>query len=46
MATQLKVGRSFVDKLIVDHMAGKNIVTGVSMAKWWATDLAQKVAVE
>lgn len=46
MATQLKVGRSFVDKLIVDHMTGKNIVTKVSMAKWWAPDLAQKVAVE
>lgn len=46
MATQMKLGRTFVDKLIGDHMAGKNIVTEVSMAKWWTTDLAQKVAIE
>jgi len=46
LATQLKIGRTFVDKLIVDHMAGKDIVTEVSMAKWWTTDLAQQVAVD
>lgn len=46
LATQLKIGRTFVDQLIVDHMAGKNIVTEVSMAKWWTTDLAQQVAVD
>src|SRR5699024_8524894 len=46
MATQLKIGRTFVDKLIEDHMAGKNIVTEVSMAKWWTTDIAQQVAVD
>jgi acyl-CoA dehydrogenase len=44
MATEIKLGRTFVDKLIADHMEGKNIVTEVSMAKYWTTDMAQRVA--
>nr|WP_263326646.1 acyl-CoA dehydrogenase family protein [Neobacillus sp. Marseille-Q6967] len=46
MATQIKIGRTFVDNLIVKHMANENIVTEVSMAKWWTTDMAKKVATE
>lgn len=46
MATELEVGRAFVDRLIIDHMAGNTVVTEVSMAKWWITDLAKKVAGE
>ncbi len=46
MATNIKIGETFVDQLIVDHMANKNIVNEVSMAKWWLTDLAKKVATE
>ncbi len=38
MATKVEIGRTFVDKLIVDHMAGRNIVKEVSMAKYWITD--------
>lgn len=44
--SELEIGRAFVDKLIENHMAGEEIVTEVSMAKWWTTDLAQKVAIE
>lgn len=44
MATNIKIGETFVDKLIVDHMAKKNVVNEVSMAKWWLTDLAKRVA--
>lgn len=46
MATNIKIGETFVDQLIVDHMAKKNIVNEVSMAKWWLTDLTKKVATE
>lgn len=46
MATNIKIGETFVDQLIVDHIAKKNIVNEVSMAKWWLTDLAKKVATE
>lgn len=44
MATEVKIGRTFVDKLIVDHMEGKNIVTETSMAKYWTTEMAKRVA--
>jgi acyl-CoA dehydrogenase len=44
MATEVKLGRTFLDKLIVDHMEGKNIVIDVSMAKCWTTDMAFRVA--
>jgi acyl-CoA dehydrogenase len=44
MATEARLGRTFVDKLIVDHMEGKNIVVDVSMAKYWTTDMASRVA--
>lgn len=46
MKTEVEISRTFVDKLIEDHMAGKQIVTEVSMAKWWTTDLAKRVAAE
>lgn len=46
MATNIKIGETFVDRLIVEHMAKKDIVDEVSMAKWWMTDLAQKIAVD
>ncbi len=44
MATEVKLGRTFLDKLIVDHMEGKNIVVKVSMAKYWTTEMAMRVA--
>ncbi|MGP4105816.1 acyl-CoA dehydrogenase family protein [Virgibacillus sp. L01] len=44
--TEIEIGRTFVDRLIDDHMEGKDIVTEVSMAKWWTTDLSKKVAAE
>jgi len=44
LATELKIGRTFADKLLVDHMEGKDIVSETSMAKYWLTELARKVA--
>jgi acyl-CoA dehydrogenase len=46
MNTEFQIGRAFVDRLIEDHVSGKDVVTEVSMAKWWTTDLAKKVAGE
>lgn len=42
MYTEIEIGRTFVDDCITAHMNGENIVTKVSMAKWWLTDLAKK----
>lgn len=46
MATELQIGRAFVERLILEHMKGKSIVTEVSMAKWWVSDFAKKIAGE
>ena len=44
MATEVRLGRTFLDKLIADHMEGREIVVDVSMAKYWTTDMASRVA--
>jgi acyl-CoA dehydrogenase len=44
MATEIKLGRTYIDKLIMDHMEGADIVTDVSMAKYWTTEMAFRVA--
>jgi alkylation response protein AidB-like acyl-CoA dehydrogenase len=43
MSTEIKLGRTFLEKLIVDHMEGRNIVTETSMAKFWNTEMANRV---
>jgi len=44
MATEIKLGRTFMDKLIADHMEGLDVTEAVSMAKFWVTDMANRVA--
>ncbi|MFY0545681.1 acyl-CoA dehydrogenase family protein [Brevibacillus sp. H7] len=44
MATEIELGRAFLDQLIESHMAGDNVVTQVSMAKWWITEMAKRIA--
>lgn len=44
MATDVQLARTFVDDLIVRHMQGQDVVTQVSMAKWWITDMARRMA--
>ncbi|ULT57796.1 acyl-CoA dehydrogenase family protein [Neobacillus drentensis] len=46
MATEIEMGRAFLDQLIAEHMEGRNVVTKVSMAKWKLTDIAKRVASE
>lgn len=46
LATEIEVGRAFVDKLLAAHVRGEEIVKEVSMAKYWTTDLQKKVAAE
>ncbi len=43
MATEVRLGRTFLDTLIVDHMAGQAVVVEASMAKYWCTDMAMRV---
>lgn len=44
MATEIELGRTFVDSLIEDHLKGKDITRRVSMGKWWLTEMANRVA--
>jgi len=44
MATEVEVGQAFVDRLLVAHVRGDEVVTEVSMAKWWTTELLKRVA--
>jgi len=44
MATDVKLGRVFLDKLIADHIEGKDIVQEVSMAKYWLGEMVNRVA--
>jgi acyl-CoA dehydrogenase len=44
MSTEAKLSRTFLEKLIADHMEKKNIVVEVSMAKYWCTDATNRLA--
>ena len=43
LATEVEVGQAFVDRLLVSHVRGDDIVTEVSMAKWWTTELQKRL---
>jgi acyl-CoA dehydrogenase len=43
MATEVEIGQAFVDKLLAAHVRGEDIVSEVSMAKWWTTDLQKRL---
>jgi len=46
MATELKIGRTFLQELVIKHMKQNDIVTEVSMGKWWLTELAKKISAQ
>ena len=42
-ATEVEVGRAFIDRLVQQHVAGKSLVKECSMAKLWQTEMAGRV---
>lgn len=44
MSAEARIGRTFMEKLIADHMEKKDIVVEVSMAKFWCTDMTNRLA--
>ncbi|WP_148358064.1 acyl-CoA dehydrogenase family protein [Peribacillus simplex] len=44
IATDIHLGRTFVDGLICKHMNGENILTEVSMAKYWITEMSKRIS--
>ena len=44
MATELTMTQTFLDELIYKHMNGENIVTPISMAKWYVTEMTRRMS--
>ena len=44
METEIEVGQAFVDRCLGAHVRGEEIVSEVSMAKWWVTELLKRVS--
>ncbi len=44
MASEIRILRTFVETLVVDHMAEEQIIKETSMAKYWVTDMSKRVA--
>jgi len=42
-ATEVEIGRVFVDRVIAEHMAGEYLVKECSMAKLWQTEMLGRV---
>lgn len=43
MATDLKLGRTFLEKLVAEHIEGSDVVTETSMAKFWTGEMVNRV---
>jgi alkylation response protein AidB-like acyl-CoA dehydrogenase len=43
-ATQVSVARTFLDECVRQHNQGQLTVADAAMAKWWTTDLQNKIA--
>ncbi len=46
MATELEIGRHFLDRLVTDHVAGKNVLKETCMSKWWHSDMLKRLTDE
>jgi acyl-CoA dehydrogenase len=44
MATEVQLGRTFLDSLISDHISGKRIDLKASMAKYWLGEMVNRIA--
>ena len=43
MATAVAVARTFIDDCVMKHVEGKLDTVAASMAKWWTTELLNKL---
>jgi alkylation response protein AidB-like acyl-CoA dehydrogenase len=43
MKTEIQIGQVFIDRCITAHVAGELDANDAAMAKWWATDLQNRV---
>jgi len=43
IATEIELGRTFIESLIIDHIEGREVVQKVSMAKYWITEMLNRI---
>lgn len=46
MATEVELGRSFINQVTEHHAKGETLIKEASMAKWWVSEMAKRVAAE
>lgn len=46
LQSEVEIGQAFVDRLLVAHVRSDEIVSEVSMAKWWVTELQKRLSSE
>ena len=44
MATEVELGRTFLEAILLDYLAGRDIVKKVSMAKYWLSEMVNRAA--
>jgi acyl-CoA dehydrogenase len=40
---KVEVGRAYIDKVVAEHVAGKQLIKECSIAKFWITDTSQEI---
>ncbi|MDY7031814.1 MAG: acyl-CoA dehydrogenase family protein [Thermodesulfobacteriota bacterium] len=43
MATEIELGRTFMERLIIDHLEGRDVVQQTSMAKYWIPEMLNRM---
>jgi alkylation response protein AidB-like acyl-CoA dehydrogenase len=43
MSTELEIARTYVDRCVLEHNAGRFDAVAAARAKWWTTDLLKRV---
>ena len=46
MATEVEVGRAFVESLLIDHLEGRKDIKKASMAKYWVCEMLNRVVAQ
>lgn len=46
MATEIELGRTYLNQITIRHINGEKLTKEVSMAKWWISEMAKRVAAE
>ena len=46
LATEVEVGRAFVESLLIDHLEGRKDIKKASMAKYWVCEMLNRVVAQ